>query len=68
MRRRYASIPPVGESPTSMKAAAEAMRGVLTFITAQEQRQIEPLPSTATNAEIIAKVNELIARLQGTAA
>lgn len=67
-RRRFPSIPTVGQSPDSVRAAVEAMRGQLTFITGQEQRQVEPLPANATQAELVAKINELIARLQGTAA
>lgn len=67
-RRRFPSIPTVGQSPESVRSAVEAIRGQLTFITGQEQRQLEPLSPDATQAELVAKINELIARLQGTAA
>lgn len=60
------SIPPVP------KSAAEhgrlpfdlALKEVVEQIAGRRGDQIEPLPATATTAQIIAKINEIITRLQ----
>lgn len=66
MSRKFPSIPTIGQSLASLQAAVGAIRGQLTFITGQEQPRIQPLPAGATQEQIAAKVNEVIARLQGT--
>lgn len=42
-----------------------AVRENLRLITGQLTRKIEPLEDTATTADIIDKVNEILSRLQG---
>ena len=66
MSRRFPSTPAPGSSLESMRVTLSAVRGAVTYITGQEQPQIQPLGSSATNAEVIAKINEIIARLQGS--
>jgi hypothetical protein len=39
---------------------------VVSYISAQAQPIVQPLPATATNAQVIAKINEILARMQGT--
>lgn len=54
-----AGIDPVVRRPLdAIKENIEELRGI-------RGSKIEPLQSTATNSEIIAKINELITRLQG---
>lgn len=54
------AIPPGTGAPT-VSAVAQTLRA----LTAQTTTAITPLDATATTAQIIAKVNEIIARLQG---
>ncbi|NVN99290.1 MAG: hypothetical protein HXX17_08200 [Geobacteraceae bacterium] len=62
--RKFANVPPfTGQNDKNVIAA---LAGVVGFITAQQQPAISALDTTATTAQIIAKVNEIIARLQGT--
>lgn len=61
MARKFNHIPPsMGADPT-VQALAEAVR----YITAQTQTELTTLSTTATTAEIITKINQIIARLQG---
>jgi hypothetical protein len=63
MTRKVPTIPPVG---ADLGPAVRALAGVVSFITAQQQPVVAPLPTTgATTDQIAAKVNEVIARLQG---
>ena len=66
-KRKFNAIPPAGASAQSQARTVDAMRDVVTFITGQTQPEIQPVSANPTNAELAAKVNELIARLQGTA-
>lgn len=66
MARKFPSIPTIGQSLASLQAAVGAIRGQLTFITGQEQPRIQPLPKGASLEQTVAKLNEVIARLQGT--
>jgi hypothetical protein len=62
--RKFQTVPPY-----TGKNDAAVLRGltdVVSYITAQAQPVVQPLATTATNAQIIAKLNEVIARLQGT--
>jgi len=63
MVKRFRHIPaPIGKNDgDSLRAVVDATQ----YITAQTSDKIKPLPSTATTADLIAKVNELISRLQG---
>jgi hypothetical protein len=64
MARKFRAIPNVGNgnSQDVLRALADAV----SYVTAQSQTPITPLAASPTNAEIAAKVNELLARLQGT--
>jgi hypothetical protein len=62
--RKFANVPPYTGRNDQMVIGALA--GVVSYITAQAQPAVLPLATTATTADIIAKVNEIIARLQGT--
>jgi hypothetical protein len=59
------NIPPVGVG--NERQVLMAAVDVLRFVTAQTKPEIAQLPTTATTAEIVAKVNQILARLQGTA-
>ena len=60
------SIPSVPRSSTASDRYQFdiALKENLELITGQRNNSIEPLPSTATNADIIKKINELISMLQ----
>jgi hypothetical protein len=62
--RKFQNVPPYtgGNADTVLSALV----GTVTYITAQAQPVIQPLAATATTAQIITKINEVIARLQGT--
>lgn len=61
-KRRFQNVAKVaGRDP-----AIDTLADVIGYITGQTQPPIQPLAATASNAEIIAKINEVIARLQGT--
>lgn len=62
--RRFQNISP--PSAGNILGSLQALSEAVTYITAQSQPKIRPLPSTATQADIIAKVNEILDRLQGT--
>lgn len=66
-RRRFASVPPPGASPEGLRRTVEALQAGFAYVTAQTQPAIKPLADGATLAEATAKINEVIARLQGTA-
>jgi len=59
MPRKVPSIPQ-GNGPASV----DAMVKVVQYVTAQGAPTIQPLATTATTAQIIAKINEIINRLQ----
>lgn len=63
MSKRFSNISnPTGQnSLVVLGAVADA----LGYITGQQQPRIVQLPTTATTADCIAKINEVIARLQG---
>lgn len=62
MKKR--AIPQVPKGVESRGRFDEAIKENLEIICGQRGDKIRPLPSTASQAEIIAKVNELIALLQ----
>jgi hypothetical protein len=62
--RKFVTIPPYNGANDA--SVLRALVGAVSYVTAQTQPVIEPLETTATTAEIIDKVNEIIARLQGT--
>ncbi len=66
MTRRFQAVPPSGSSLESVAKAVSALRTNVAYITAQSQPEIQPLASNATLAQVIAKLNEVVARLQGT--
>jgi hypothetical protein len=62
--RKFQTVPPFTGSNE-----AQVLRGlvdVVSYISAQAQPIVQPLPATATNAQVIAKINEILARMQGT--
>ena len=62
--RKFATVPPyTGKNDA---AVITALAGVVSYITAQAQPVVQPLPNTASLADAVAKINEIIARLQGT--
>lgn len=61
MKRSIPSIPKPGNPRTSFD---HAVKEILETITGQRGDRITPLADTATTAEIAAKVNEILARLQ----
>ena len=62
MARRFQNIPQGADAAPTLRALVD----VVQYITAQTQTRIEPLAPSASNADVIAKVNEIISRLQGT--
>lgn len=65
-KRRFASPPPLGESDSSLRETVRTLQEGFSYITGQRRGEIKPLAAGASNAEIIAKINEMIARLQGS--
>lgn len=59
--RKIPSIP-TGADAQAVMALAKTVQ----YITGQNAAVIQPLATTATTAQIIAKINEIIARLQGS--
>lgn len=62
MKKR--AIPQVPKPDQSRQSFDVAVKECLEVIMGRRDSRISTLPSTATNAEIIAKVNELILLLQ----
>jgi hypothetical protein len=62
--RKFQTVPPYNGNNDAQ--LLRALQDVTSYITAQAQPVIQPLATTATTAQIISKVNEIIARLQGT--
>lgn len=58
------AIPQVPKGQESRGRFDEALKENLEIIMGQRGNKLKPLAETATNAEIIAKINELIALLQ----
>ena len=61
--RRYQNVPQATGQNT--KQVLDALVDSVTYITAQTQPKITFLGTNPTNAEIAAKINEILARLQG---
>jgi hypothetical protein len=59
------AIPQVPRAEQPRTAFDQATKETLEIITGRRGGAIQPLASGATTEEIVAKVNELIARLQG---
>ena len=62
--RKFQTIPPY--TGNNQAAVLRGLTDVMSYITAQAQPVVQPLATTATTTDVINKVNELIARLQGT--
>jgi hypothetical protein len=62
--RRFRNISP--PSQANMMPALQSVCDVVGHITAQSQPVIQQLGANATLPEVIAKLNEVLARLQGT--
>lgn len=58
--RKIPAIPPGADAKT-----VAALAKTVQYVTGQNAPVIQPLASTATTAQIIAKINEVIARMQG---
>lgn len=60
------SVPDVPFTPDSPRRMFDqAVRENINVITGKQGGKIAPLSETATTAQIIAKINELLTRLQG---
>jgi hypothetical protein len=61
------AIPPVSSGNGDVDRFAEAVKQTLDGMTGQQKNavKLEPLPSTATSAEQITRLNALLSRLQG---
>lgn len=59
------AIPQVPQGNQPRTAFDQAIKESLEIVTGRRAGRIEPLPAGATTDEIVAKVNEIIARLQG---
>lgn len=61
------SIPVAKSGKPDVDLALSASKQILDRVTGQARglSRLEPLPSTATDAEIIARLNEIVARMQG---
>jgi len=57
------AIPPLAPGQANLYSVLAALRENVEQITGQRAGQIEPLQSTATLPEVVAKVNEIIDRL-----
>jgi hypothetical protein len=60
----FKKVPHIPADPTAANTVP-ALTQVVRYVTAQSQTPIATLPTTATAAEVLAKVNEIINRLQG---
>jgi hypothetical protein len=63
MARKFAYIPPIGNA--NDRQVLTTVADAVSYLTGQTQPQITTLPTTATNAEIIAKLNQILNRIQG---
>jgi hypothetical protein len=59
------AIPQVPQGNQPRAAFDQAIKESLEIVTGRRAGRIEPLPAGATTDEIVAKLNEVIARLQG---
>ena len=62
---KLTAVPPVTSAEPSVQAFSEAVRYNLQVIAGQQQgvKPLQALPQTATLAEVIAALNQVIARL-----
>ena len=58
------AIPPVPRPQAPRNQFDAAVKETLEVITGRRGNRLDPQPGTATNAEIIARLNELLDRLQ----
>ena len=65
MARHFRSTP--NPTASNLLACVSALSDAVGYITAQTQLAIKPLDAAATNDQVIAKINEILVRLQGTA-
>lgn len=59
------NIPSTTGIDPAIRKVLDPLKENVELIKGRRGTKIEPLASTATTAEIIAKINEIIARLQG---
>jgi len=59
------AIPSSGGIPPESRKVVDALKENIEDLRAMRGDKIEALPSTATTAQIISKINEIIVRLQG---
>jgi ABC-type thiamin/hydroxymethylpyrimidine transport system permease subunit len=64
MARRFHHIPRL--TGTNQPEVVGLLVDAVGFMAGQTTNVVAPLPPAATLAEVVAKVNEVIARLQGT--
>lgn len=59
------AIPQVPQGNQPRAAFDQSVKETLEIVTGRRAGRIEPLPAGASTDDVIAKVNEIIARLQG---
>lgn len=67
MSRKLTAVPAIPAGVGAAGPVLQALKDGVDFLTGQRNNRILPLASTASNAEIIAKINELVARLNPNA-
>lgn len=60
-----AQIPSTAGVDPTLKRILDPMKENIEQLRGRRQTKIEPLSASATNSEIIAKINEVIERMQG---
>ncbi len=58
-------IPSLGGLPREIARIAEAIKQNIEELRGISSSKIQPLPETASNEDVINKINEIITRLQG---
>lgn len=58
-------IPATGGLPSETRKVVDALKENVEELRSVTSDKIKPLPSTATNADIINKINEILTRIQG---
>lgn len=62
--KRFRNIPNV--TGNNDRAVLDAVSDAVAYITGQQQPVVQPLPTSATLSDCVAKINEILARLQGS--
>lgn len=62
---KLAAVPSPGQDVASLQRTARALAQNIEHVTGAKGGRIATLEATASSAEVIAKINELIEKLQG---